>query len=355
MIKILHSADWHLDTSMQGKTQAQSSLLRSALLDIPDRISELCREEGCDLMLLSGDLFDGAYTQESYRRLYTALERAEVPVFITPGNHDFVSGTSPWLREVFPENVHIFKQPQIESVLLQDLSCRVYGAGFDSMDCPGLLQDFHAQGQQRYAIGIFHGDPVAKNSPYNPVTNRQVQESGLDYLALGHVHKNGDFRAGDTLCAWPGCPMGRGYDEQGEKGVYIVTLDTRAQVRFLPLKTPRFYDLETAGEDAHLHMRSILPPVGSEDFYRITLTGACEVPDVEALQARFPEFPNLTLRDRTTRPVALWGSAGEDTFEGIYFALLKKAVEAEDGDSEIALLAAKLSRQLLSGEEVSLP
>lgn len=348
MIKILHSADWHLDAPLQGRTPEQHSALRKALLSVPEKLAALCRQENCDLCLLSGDLFDGAYTQESYRALYDALQDMAVPVFITPGNHDFVSMASPWLRERWPENVHIFTRPQVESVAVPDFSCRVYGAGFTAMDCPALLDGFRAQQEEKYAIGIFHGDPVQRNSPYNPITRGQIAASGLHYLALGHVHKGDAFREGDTLCAWPGCPMGRGYDEEGVKGAYIVTMEEKVECRFVPLDTPRFYDLEA--EEAELP--NILPPVGSDDFYRVTLVGTCEMPDLDALQREYSRFPNLLLRDKTRRPEELWGSAGEDSFEGLYFALLKKKVESGEGN---ALLAAQLSRQILTGEEVNLP
>ncbi len=201
-MKILHSADWHLDAPLAGDAQ-----LRRALLQVPDKVCQVCRQEGCTLLLLSGDLFDGPPSPESLHALKTALQEVAVPVFISPGNHDFVTPDSVWLREKWPENVHIFTRPALESVALPDLDCRVYGAGFDAMDCPALLEDFHAEGQERYHIGLLHGDPTQKNSPYNPISQAQIGASGLDYLALGHIHKNGQLRSKGTLCAWPGCPI----------------------------------------------------------------------------------------------------------------------------------------------------
>ena len=348
-MKILHAADWHLDAPLQGHGER----LRRALHAVPGQIFELCREEGCDLALLSGDLFDGAYTPHSYQHVYDVLKAMAVPVFITPGNHDFCSGDSPWLRELWPENVHIFKSSQIESVGLAHLDARVYGAGFEGMDCSALLEGFCAQQAERYAIGIFHGDPTQMTSPYNPITKTQVQCSNLDYLALGHIHQAGSFTAGKTLCAWPGCPMGRGYDEQGEKGVYIVELGDAVSLKFCPLDTPRFYDLQAEPDG----LGDVLPPVGNENYYRITLVGSCETPNLEALQKQYAAFPNLVLRDRTTRPVDVWGSLGEDSFEGVYFGLLRKAMEEtqDDNEKQQLQLAAELSRQLLEGQEVSLP
>ncbi len=356
MIKILHSADWHLDSPIQGRSPEQTALLRQSLLQIPGKVASICRRENCDLVLLAGDLFDGQYSQSGYRALYDALQEMAVPVFITPGNHDPAIPGSPWLTEVWPENVHIFKHAAIESVALPALDCRIYGFGFESMECPGLLENFRADQTETYAIGVFHGDATQTSSPYCPITALQVEQSNLDYMALGHIHKGDSFRRGNTLCAWPGCGMGRGYDEQGDKGVLIVTLDDTAQIRSVPLENPRFYDWETpAGEDAAVALAALLPPAGAEDFYRITLTGPSEPLDIPGLRTALNRFPNLELRDKTVPPLDIWGSAGEDTFEGIYFKLLKDQMDGQDQRTKAQiLLAAKISRQLLEGQEVQL-
>ena len=39
MIKFLHSADWHLDSPIQGRTEAQTALLKQALLRIPQQVA----------------------------------------------------------------------------------------------------------------------------------------------------------------------------------------------------------------------------------------------------------------------------------------------------------------------------
>ena len=357
MIKILHSADWHLDSPMQGRTPEQTRLLREKLLEIPQKIGQICKAENCDMMLLSGDLFDGSYTRDSYLALRQMLEDVNIPVFITPGNHDYTAPGSPWLTEVWPDNVFIFKDPHMVSVALTQPRCWVFGAGFTSMDSPAMLDGFHAEDADIPLIGVLHGDPTQIRSPYNPITKKQVQDSGLDYLALGHIHKGDSFREGKTLCAWPGCPMGRGYDEQGQKGVLIVTVDETTSARFVPLDAHKFYDLEIAVTgDPAADLGTVLPPVGNDDFYRITFTGASEPIDLAGLTNTFSHFPNLELRDRTVPPVDVWGNAGEDTFEGIYFGLLRQAMEDSDEETQNRIrLAAEISRKLLDGQEVTLP
>ena len=356
-MKILHSADWHLDSPLVGRTEEQAQYLREELLKIPEKVAAVCKNEGCDLLLLAGDLFDGAYTKESLNAVRTALAEVGVPVFISPGNHDFCAPNSPYVAESWPENVHIFTKPFLESIALPQLDCRIYGAGYEAMDCPALLKDFHKEGSERWHIGILHSDPQQANSPYAPLTNLQVKNSGLDYLALGHVHKGGSFQAGSTLCAWPGCPMGRGFDENGTKGVLLVSLAEDVRAGFLPLTTPRFYDEKLdVGESAEEALETLLPPMETKDHYRITLTGYSAPLDLVALAARFPHIPNLELRDRTVPEMDLWAGIDSDTLEGVYFKLLHDGLDTESEKLKHQLtLAAKISRQILDGQEVVLP
>ena len=356
-MKLLHSADWHLDAPMLGKTPEQTAYLRQELLKIPETIMGLCREQGCDVLLLSGDLFDGAYTKESYLAVYRALEAVKIPVFITPGNHDYYCPSSVYMAENWPENVHIFTRSSMESVSLPELDCTIYGAGYESMDCPALLKDFHASEDSRLHIGILHGDPTQANSPYCPISSRQLKESGLQYLALGHIHKDGQIIAGDTLCAWPGCPMGKDFGETGTKGVLLVTLEDTAQAQLIPLDTPRFFDEKVdVGESAAEAVASILPAAQTQNFYRITLTGYSPKLNTEEIAAHFPHIPNLELRDQTLPEVDLWECAGDDTLEGMFFRILRDGMETDSQALQSKLkLAARISRQILDGQEVVLP
>ena len=356
MIKILHSADWHLDAPMTGYSPENTAFLQQESRKIPERIVKLCKEEGCHLLLLAGDLFDGTPTAQSITAVKNALAELDIPVIITPGNHDFCQPSSPYLKEIWPDNVRIFKKAEIESIVLPELNCRIYGAGYESMDCPGLLKRFRAEGEERYHIGVFHADATTA-SPYFPITKHQIQESGLDYVALGHIHKQGSLNAGETLCLWPGCPMGRGFDEPGVKGVILTCLGEETDTRFIPLDTPRFYDEEiSAGDDPIAAMAAVLPALESKDFYRITLTGYSAQIDPEAVAARFPHLPNLILRNNTLPEPDLWKNIDTDTTEGLQFSYLKEVADnSGEALNQQALLAARICRSILDGQEVILP
>jgi DNA repair exonuclease SbcCD nuclease subunit len=128
-MKILHAADLHLDTPFTGRPEAELRYLKKALLTVPEQIAGLCRLHGCDLLLLAGDLFDGPASRESLDALKAALADIRIPVFISPGNHDFCGAGSPWLEEHWPENVTVFRG-NLESVAVAELAACVLGIVF---------------------------------------------------------------------------------------------------------------------------------------------------------------------------------------------------------------------------------
>ena len=319
MITVLHTADWHIDAPLRNFTEHQRRELRSAMLSLPGQIADLCLREDCDLALLAGDIFDGPYTREGYEAVYRALQRMEIPVFIAPGNHDPYREDSIWVRETWPENVYLFRSQEITSFSIEELDCRVYGAAF---------------------------------------TAAQLREAGLDYAALGHIHARGEFRSGAGLCAWPGCPMGKGWDETGTKGVLVTQLGETARTRFLPLELPRFFDESVAaGEDPVAALASMLPPGGSRDHFRIRLTGEVRPGDTDGLARRFSRhWPNLTILDETVPLGDLWEGAEADSLSGLFFRTLREGAQnAPEEEVHLYELAARIGRRILEGREVELP
>ncbi len=172
-LKILHSADWHLDSPFGSLPEEAAQMLRQAQSRLPMMAAELARRERCDLALLAGDIFDRAPSRAALESLKQALEFMRMPVFIAPGNHDNLS-VVPWREECWPENVHLFTG-DLSYYDLEELDCRVYGAGYRSMDCPALLEGFQARGNARWCVAVLHGDPLNPSSPCCPVTGVQTR------------------------------------------------------------------------------------------------------------------------------------------------------------------------------------
>ena len=357
MIKFLHAADLHLDSAFVGLSAEQAAQRRREQRMLLKSIVELCNTSGCDLLLLSGDLFDSenAYP-ETIEALVDALGACRARVFLAAGNHDYLRAGSPYLTAPWSENVHVFGGG-ITSVLLPELGCAVYGASFMQMDCPALLGGF-AAADAPFNLMVLHGDVGKPTSPYNPITEDEIAATGLDYLALGHVHAASTGRVGKTVYAYPGCPMGRGFDELGEKGVLLGTIDKDGcAVRFVPLGESRYEILTVkAGENPLAAIEAALPAGTEKDVYRILLTGESDPINLRALrEALAPRFFALEIRDCTLPRVNLWDGAGETTLRGCFLAKMKAKYDAADEQTKPQIAAAaRCGLDAIDGREEAL-
>ena len=109
MLRILHAADLHLDSPFSGLTPEQAAARRRLQRQLPGQLVDLALERRCDVLLLAGDVFDGARVcPETVEALVRAFSRCAIPVLIAPGNHDPYHDRSPWALTVWPEHVYIF-------------------------------------------------------------------------------------------------------------------------------------------------------------------------------------------------------------------------------------------------------
>ena len=360
MIKLLHAADLHLDSPFSGLSPEQAAARRKEQRELPAKLAELCRIHGCDALLLAGDVFDGeSVAPETVEALLAAFAACPCPVLLAPGNHDPLSAASPYRTERWPVNVHIFASRAISPVELPEQHCRVFGAGFESAYESGLLGGFSAPQDGWVNVMVLHGDALNPNSPYNAVTKEQIAASGLRYLALGHIHQaSGLLRAGHTAYAWPGCAMGRGFDELGQKGAYLGEVsDSGVRLDFLPLHGRSYEILRVeAGDDALAAVTAALPEDTQNDIYRVILTGEAEPVETAALQAALaPRFYALTIRDETRPRRALWEGAEEDTLRGLFLQALKAQYDAAENESDrhMIALAARCGCAAMDGREAA--
>lgn len=359
-MKLLHASDFHLDSPMTGLPLKKSALRRGELRDIPAKLAKLAKEEGVDLALLPGDLFDGRQVYpETIRALTQALGDMAVPVVIAPGNHDYYHDKSPYATADWPDNVYIFTHLELQSIQLPALNCVVHGCAFTAPhreDNP--LAGFSAPDDGRIHLLCVHGEMGLAGS-YAPIDPKSLEYSGAAYAALGHIHAASSGTAGDTLWAYPGCPEGRGFDELGPKGALIVSVDEPAQPgaqlaapKFVPI-CQRQYHIETVEINSFL---STLPQGESHDLMRFLLTGESRLaPDLPAFAAQAaPHFFHVELRDRTTLPRNLWARTQEDSLTGLFLREIRARLEqADDSERDKLLLAARFGLSALEeGEDV---
>lgn len=362
-LKILHTADLHMDSAFQGLSAGKAVVRRGEQRQLLRRMAELAVNEGVDLVLMSGDLLDSDSTYfETGEELVTALAAMGVPVFIAPGNHDFYSARSPYARLKMPDNVHIFTSERMGMVELASLGVRVYGSAFTGRSRGAALEGFSAPVEEGiYNLLCIHGELGAPDSPYCPISEEQLAASGIHYAALGHVHKaSGLSKAGSCYYSWPGCPEGRGFDETGEKTVSIVELEEGScslSTRDISLRRYETLSVDLSGNEPLLAIHTMLPDETVRDVYRIILTGETDrAPDLAALYANLSEFFfHLQIRDHTRVRKNVWERAGEDSLRGIFLQMLLNKYEKCTDERERLLVeqAARWGLAALDrGEEV---
>ena len=203
---------------------------------------------------------------------------------------------------------------------------------------------------------VLHGQ-VDGAGDYAPISKEEIAASGLNYLALGHVHQySGLQRAGRTVWAYPGCPEGRGFDETGEKGVLLLHAQPGQVVgEFVPLCRRRYQDIrvDVTGSDPLDAVLNALPPATEEDIYRIILTGSGPAADLTALErALSPRFYGLDLRDETRLPQDLWQRREEDSLTGLFLREMEQLC-AKRPDAPVCRLAARFGLAALeNGEDI---
>ena len=365
MIRILHAADLHLDSPFQGLGRDKALVRRGEQRELLRRIAALAVEREADVLLLAGDLFDsqGAYA-ETAQLLGEVLSRLPMPVFIAPGNHDRYSPRSAW-EFVVGENVHIFKEESISCVELKDLGLRVWGTAFTERYRTSPLADFRAEKYPGMLdVMVLHGEVGNPASNYGPITAEQLSRSGMDYVALGHVHTaSGLCRAGETFYAWPGCPEGRGFDETGEKGVYLVELENGGcRAEFVPMGGRRYERMEvdiTSEEGALSAVEKALDRNTERDIYRICLTGETDnPPDMVGLsRALEGRFFALELRDETALRRDIWAGRENESLKGLFLSRLYELFQAAADEEERDRITQAVRwglRAMENGEELPL-
>lgn len=332
MLKFIHAADFHLDSAFGALPEKQAAARRRESRELAFRLANYVNSHSIGLVLLAGDLFDSGSTfRETGEQLGAALGQMQAEVFIAPGNHDWFGPGSPWLTVDWPENVHIFRESRMTAVELPDLGLTVHGAAFTAPEqAESLLTGFTAPADGAVHIGLLHGEPDPAAARYDPIRKEEIAASGLAYLALGHIHRRGELRCGTTLCAWPGCPEGRGFDELGEKGFYEGVIDDAGKVSlaFVPFARHRYEILEVdvTGNSPRDAVEAALPADTARDLYRILLTGETGEggADAPALQAALADrFYALEIRDHTRMAEDIWARAEEDSLRGLFLRELR--------------------------------
>lgn len=186
-MKFIHIADVHLgatpDSNMPWGPDREKELWKSF-----EGMIEVCNKEQVDLLLIAGDLFHRQPLLRELKEVNYILSKLETAqAVIMAGNHDFIGPRSYYQDFEWCDKVHMFLSDKIDKIFIQEAGVEVYGLSYCSRDITQPLYDEEKpEENDKFHILLAHGGDE-KDIPLN---RRKLQESGFDYIALGHIHKS---------------------------------------------------------------------------------------------------------------------------------------------------------------------
>ena len=240
MLRLLHTADWHLGRRFPSFPEEGQKKLSRARMDVVGRILDVARRNAVNAILCVGDIFDDPDPApdfwEGLARTFQVQAGAHPPLFLVPGNHDPLTPESVWaaghaFRARLPAWVHVvdrddFMYEIAPNAVLYARPCRSKAGENDlAMALPA-----REPGDERLRIGCVHGctfdiDGYQTNFP---ICREAGVQRGLDYLAIGDTHSFRDVTENLAVpTVYPGAPEPTSFDEARAGRVALVALFRR--------------------------------------------------------------------------------------------------------------------------------
>lgn len=346
-VKLFHTADLHLGAGLSYLSE-KATERRFEIVSVFKRLTQFCVSQDINICLIAGDLFDSNQSAGDIApSVFEYIKSAPSVKFLyVAGNHDPLDAASYMNSAALPENLYVFGG-EYEVREFPELGVRIIGKSFvhSSMESGPFATVLPED--ELLNIMLLHADIGSdKNSPYNPIDRDFIENSGVDYLALGHIHKRtAPAKFGKTTFAYPGCPEGQGFDEEGVKGGYLVELDRdRCDISFVKLcrRVHRVasFDVSDATSSvgaAELIREKLEENFGekyADDLYRITLTGSIgrdvklNVTEIKKLLCDDVYF--IKLKDNTHTEYDLDSLKLEISLKGIFTRKMLEKISAAD-------------------------
>jgi DNA repair exonuclease SbcCD nuclease subunit len=251
--KFIHASDLHIDSPIKGlKSRAPivGERVDVAGYQALDNLVELCRQEEADFLLIAGDAYDGEvpspYAQVKLRDALQSLATNGIHTYIVHGNHDPLTGR--YNSVAYPPEAHFFGA-NIEWMQHErdgEPLAQIQGASYPQQE---VRENLAAQftmppDSDIFSIGLLHCNLGGNGAhdDYAPCSIEDLRRPGIEYWALGHIHKRSVDQQQFMTVAYSGNIQGRDIEEPGARGCLVVEVDDsgHANPRFEPLDVIRW-------------------------------------------------------------------------------------------------------------------
>lgn len=352
LIRFIHTADIHLGAQFAFLDSAKRQIRKTELMLCCERIFSLCKANSIKLLLLPGDIFENNALDETIALSFLRLveQTPDTTVVFAAGNHDPLTADSPFLNHPLPQNLIVFGTED-EVITLEELKVRLYGRSFKSVymaNCPFSLVP---ENNEYINILLLHGNLGADISDnYNPISKDFIRNSGMDYVALGHVHTfSGLQKEGGVFYAYSGCPEPHGFDEAGTCGIICGEIGKgicNAHLVRTAIREHCVLDIDVSAAQNNTDICDIIYRTVLEKYkdntdknlYKISLVG--EVSDeftintAEIVRRLEERLFFIKIKDRTEPKIDLALLSKEATLRGLYVKQMLQKAELEPQNKE---------------------
>lgn len=234
----MHAADLHLGSGFSGieelPTQLQQRVIDASLTAFRNLV-DTCLEKTVDFLVLAGDVFESAqpslHTQKYFVSQMSRLHKAEIEVFMVTGNHDAN------LNLVFPTPNNLILLPSNKVRVYErnygGISVNIAGISYAQPQVENLSDMFPAVNEQKFNLAILHCDVGgSEQESYSPVSLQKLASKKYDYWAIGHVHSEKKLSQNYHI-QYPGILQGRHCSETGDKGAFLIRVESGKSSRFI--------------------------------------------------------------------------------------------------------------------------
>lgn len=342
-VRLLLFSDLHLDAAFTGLGPDASRKRRHALRDTLEAIAALCADRKVDALLCGGDLYEYERVSPDTASFLrgTFAELHPLPIYIAPGNHDWMGRASVYAQQDWTINVHVFSTDRLEPVELAEGLTLWGGAHCAPANTDDFFTNFQVErGGVNIAIahaseqGWFSQEQEGK-APHAPFSADEIAASGLDHALLGHIHRP---RAAASF-TYPGNPNPLSFGEEGERGAVLCEVGSGGQVEreWIRVARSQVHDvpIDISGCSSGQEVRQLVVDrlSGLEGCIRVTLSGEIAADaeiDVESIRDAAQGLDALVVRIADVRAAYdLKVISEEQTVRGQY---VREVLEADLDD-----------------------
>lgn len=263
--RFLHAADLHLGSPLKSLGDAIGDEERNRFKELVngafDQLVQTAIDEQVDFVVLAGDIYDTAERDPGAQRRFLLglrkLTKEDIRVFMVYGNHD--PKTKDIKDGLLPEGVTVFPPGElgVETVKMRNgAEVVVAGVSYSKKEEERNLVPLFADLSGRTIVGVLHTN-VGGNTQhgnYAPCSVKDLEQSPVNYWALGHIHLRTVRQTPQGWWAYPGNLQGRSTKaaETGPKGVLIIDVDEAGSIsepRFVECSTVRFARIDVEVDD----------------------------------------------------------------------------------------------------------